>query len=88
MLPCSGNSTGLSVPYSRADKTTPGRGSAARPGSAGQRGHDTQKEELRLNAPLTRVKMRPTGFAVAARSWTLLLLGSSFPTSHAIFPHP
>lgn len=51
-------------------------------------GHDAQKEELRLSAPLTWVKMRPTDFAMAGRSWTLLLLGSSFPTNYAISPHP
>lgn len=79
-------STVLSVPHQELIIQLQEGGQLPHPGSAGQRGHDAQKEELRLRAPLTRVKMRPTGFAVAGRSGTLQFLGSSFPTSHAISP--
>lgn len=81
-------STVLSVPHQELIIQLQEGGQLPHPGSAGQRGHDAQKEELRLRAPLTRVKMRPTGFAVAGRSGTLQFLGSSFPTSHAMSPQP
>lgn len=81
-------STVLSVPHQELIIQLQEGGQLPHPGSAGQRGHDAQMEELRLSAPLTWVKMRPTGFAVAGRSRIPQFLGSSFPTSHAISPRP
>lgn len=81
-------STVLSVPHQELIIQLQEGGQLPHPGSGGQRGHDAQKEELRLRAPLTWVKTRPTGSAVAGRSGTLQFLGSSFPTSHAMSPQP